>query len=83
MPKTDTEVIDSIVKRWIRFRKDFQARKDKPSQGDVKKFVTTATGLSRELLSALNITSPEYAEALGELSMHAHADMVHPRVMDV
>ena len=81
MPKIDTETLDSVVVKWINFRKEWQSKKTQPEPGDVKLFVDTMTSLSREFVSAFGTHSADYYEAVSEIAGHACVDIKNAGLM--
>lgn len=79
MAKIDSEIILAELRKWIKFRKDFQGRSYTPGQGDVREFVERCNQSAMNLKSVLDFPSdPELFEALGEAAFNAAAQMKQP-----
>lgn len=75
------EEIKLVVAKWINFRETWKAKKGVPMPGEITEFKNAATAISRELMGVIGNNSAEFYEALGEIALHAQADITHPELM--
>jgi hypothetical protein len=63
--------LDDVVKKWLRFRKEWQAKPYAPNEGSVAEFINAMNGISAEFVSLIGNRNVDFLEALGELATHA------------